>query len=140
MHNVKMEEQFACPVEDLWAVVGTLDRVDWVPGIDSAKLIGDERHMTMAGDQSLVEKIFHHDTANMSIEYGVIESAAGITHHRARLQLAPSASGCSLTWTLEAEPDAFGPIIEQMMRESLTGIHNVLGDQATEISGKQENQ
>jgi len=131
MHNVEMEEEFACTKADLWAVVGTLDRVDWVPGIDSAKLIGDERHMTMAGDQSLVEKIYHHDNTTMTIEYGVIDSAVGITHHRARLQLADSPTGCTLNWKLEAEPDAFGPIIEQMMRESLTGIHTVLGDQAT---------
>ncbi len=131
MHNVEMEEEFACSKEDLWDVVGTLDRVDWVPGIDSAQLIGDERHMTMAGNQSLVEKIYHHDNASMTIKYGVIDSAVGITHHRAQLQLADSATGCTLHWKLEAEPDAFGPVIEQMMRESLTGIHTVLGDQIT---------
>lgn len=131
MHNVEMEEEFACSKADLWAVVGTLDRVDWVPGIDSAQLIDDERHMTMAGNQSLVEKIYHHDNSSMTIEYGVIDSAVGITHHRARLQLADSATGCTLNWKLEAEPDAFGPVIEKMMRESLTGIHAVLGDQTT---------
>jgi len=134
MHNVEMKEEFTCSPGDLWAVVGTLDRVDWVPGIDSAKMIGDERHMTMAGNQSLVEKIYHHDNATMTIKYGVIDSAVGITHHRAQLQLSESPNGCTLNWTLEAEPDAFGPVIEQMMRDSLTGIHAVLGDQAASTS------
>ena len=131
MHNVEMNEQFSCSAADLWSVVGTLDRVDWVPGIDSAELIGDERHMKMAGDQNLVERIFQHDNNTMTIEYGVVQSAVGLKHHRARLQLSANPDGCTLNWTLEAEPDAFGPAIEKMMRDSLVGIHQVLGDQAT---------
>lgn len=136
MHNVEMEEQFDCNADDLWAVVGTLDRVDWVPGIQSAKMIGDERHMTMPGDQALVEKIFHHDKNTMTIEYGVVQSAVGLKHHRARLQIASNTKGCLLNWTLEAEPDAFGPAIEKMMRDSLTGIHQVLADQSTDTNAR----
>ena len=135
MHNVEMNEQFHCSAADVWSVVGTLDRVDWVPGIDAAELIGDERHMQMAGDQALVEKIFHHDNETMTIEYGVIQSAVGLKHHRARLQLSANAEGCTLNWTLEAEPDAFGPTIEKMMRDSLTGIHDILGDLDTDKTG-----
>ncbi len=129
MHHVEMNEQFSCSCADLWSVVGTLDRVDWVPGIDTAELIGDMRHMKMAGDQNLVEQIFHHDNDSMTIEYGVVESAVGLQHHRARLQLLSNPDGCILNWTLEAEPDAFGPAIEKMMRDSLIGIHQILGDQ-----------
>jgi len=126
MQHLTLDEQFTNSAEEVWAVVGVLDRVDWVPGIDSAKMIGDERHMTMNGEQSLVEKIYRHDPQQMQIEYGVIKSAVGITHHRATLALANNDRGCALHWTLEIEPDGFASVVGDMMRASVDGIRAVL--------------
>jgi len=128
MEQLELTEQFTSSADDVWGVIGVLDRVDWVPGIDAAEMHGDERHMTLGGEQSLVEKIYRADDEAMEIEYGVIKSAVGITHHRAHIRLEPGRSGCTLHWQLEIEPDAFKDIIGGMMRDSANGIRRVLGE------------
>lgn len=128
MKHLELTENFTSSADEVWGVIGVLDRVDWVPGIDAAVLKGDERHMTMNGEQSLVEKIYAHDNTKREIEYGVIKSGVGITHHRAHIKLEPTDSGCTLHWTLEIEPDAFKDVVGGMMRSSADGIRQVLGE------------
>ncbi len=131
MQHLELTEHFTSSAEDVWGVIGVLDRVDWVPGIEAAEMKGDERHMTMNGNQSLVEKIYRYDSAAREIEYGVVKSAVGITHHRAHIRLKPTAAGCTLYWTLDIAPDAFMDIVGEMMRASADGIRAVLGESQT---------
>lgn len=128
MQHLELTEHFTSSAADVWAVVGVLDRVDWVPGIQAAEMRGDERHMTMDGVQSLVEKIYRVDENAMEIDYGVIKSAVGITHHRAHIKLEPTATGCTLHWTLAIEPDGFKKVVGGMMQTSANGIRRVLGE------------
>jgi len=86
--------------------------------------------MTMEGQPSLVEKIYAHDNDAREIEYGVIESGVGITHHRAHIRLQATESGCTLHWTLDIEPDAFKDVVGGMMQASVEGIRQVLGEPA----------
>jgi len=130
MQHLELTEHFKSSAEDLWAVIGVLDRVDWVPGIDTAVMKGDERHMTMEGQPPLVEKIYAHDNKAREIEYGVIESGVGITHHRAHIRLQSTETGCTLHWTLDIEPDAFKEVVGGMMQASVDGIRQVLGEPA----------
>ena len=128
MQHLELTEHFMSSGDEVWAVIGVLDRVDWVPGIDSAQMKGDERHMTMEGQPPLVEKIYVHDNDRREIEYGVIQSGVGITHHRAHIKLETAESGCTLHWTLEIEPDGFKDVVGGMMKESVEAIRQVLGE------------
>jgi len=130
MQHLKLTEHFKSTADEVWAVIGVLDRVDWVPGIDTAVMKGDERHMTMEGQPPLVEKIYTHDNNAREIEYGVIESGVGITHHRAHIRLQSTDTGCTLHWTLDIEPDAFKDVVGGMMKASVEGILQVLGEHA----------
>ena len=138
MQHLELTEHFTSSADEVWAVIGVLDRVDWVPGIDSAEMKGDERHMTMQGQPPLVEKIHHHNNETREIKYGVIQSGVGITHHLAHIQLQESNSGCTLHWTLEIEPDGFKDIIGDMMRASAAGIRQVLGESAADSNSSAE--
>ena len=129
MQHLELTEEFKSSIEEVWNIVGVLDRVDWVPGIDAAEMKGDERHMSMGGEQSLIEKIFVHDPEKREIEYGVIQSGVGITHHRAHLRLEETATGCTLHWSLEIEPDGFKDIVGNMMKESADGIRSLLNEE-----------
>ena len=126
MAEVSINQELPFTAEQVWGVVGTLDRTDWVPGVDNAELQGDQRHMSMAGAGKLVETIYLHDTENRVIEYGVTESGVGITHHRARLQIKAGAKNCTIDWTLAVEPDAFAGPIEEVMHASLAQLTAVL--------------
>ena len=130
MHNVELIESFRCPAAALWDIVGTLDRVDWVPSVDRAEMRGTDRHMHMEGAGALVERIYQHEPEARVVEYGVVESAVGITHHRARIEVMDSADGCTLRWALAVEPDAFGPMIESTMQTCLTELHTLLDTEA----------
>ena len=138
MQHLELTEHFMSSADEVWAVIGVLDRVDWVPGIDTAEMKGDERHMTMEGQPPLVEKIHVHDYEAREIEYGVIKSGVGITHHRAHIQLRANETGCTLHWTLDIEPDAFKDVIGGMMQASVDGIRQVLGEPAPQGTAKSD--
>lgn len=129
MAELSIQQDLPFSAAAVWGVVGVLDRVDWVPGIDQAEMKGDQRHMIMAGAGALVETIYKHDTEAMVIEYGVTESSVGITYHRARLALTPAGANCQIDWTLQIEPDAFAGPIKKTMQASLAQLQQVLGEQ-----------
>jgi len=126
--SIKQELPFSA--EKVWGVVGVLDRVDWVPGIDKAEMKGDQRHMHMQGAGDLVETIYLHDPNELVIEYGVTESSVGIEHHRARLAIVAreqnGGQSCEIDWALAVEPDAFAGPIKQTMRASIEQLIHVL--------------
>ena len=127
MAELCIKQELPFSAEQVWGVVGVLDRVDWVPGIDQAEMKGDQRHMHMEGAGDLVETIYHHDPKERVIEYGVTESSVGIQHHRARLAILVSEqNGCEIDWTLAVEPDAFAGPIKQTMRASIKQLIRVL--------------
>lgn len=129
MAELSINQELPFTAAQVWGVVGVLDRVDWVPGIDKAELKGDQRHMVMEGAGALVETIYLHDPDSMVIEYGVTESGVGISYHRARLAITPTDQNCTIDWTLTVEPDAFAGPIKKTMRASLEQMLQILGTQ-----------
>jgi hypothetical protein len=35
---INLEQDFACPAQTLWQILGQPDRVDWVPGVAGCQL------------------------------------------------------------------------------------------------------
>ncbi len=114
----------------VWAIVGDVTRIDWVPVITHCTLQGDVRTMTMTGVGEVQERILRRDPATMQLEYGLINNPR-VTVHHARLQVRPHAAGCELVWITQIEPDALEPLIAAGMDASLTALRALVAGTQT---------
>lgn len=122
MATVTKHLQFPVPAADLWAIVGNVTRIDWVPVITSCTLDGDVRSMEMAGVGTVQERIYTRDADGMLLEYGLINRPA-VALHKASLQVLPlDANSCELRWSTQIEPDALQPLIEGGMQSALDAL------------------
>jgi hypothetical protein len=129
MATVTKHLHFPIPAQDLWAIVGNVTRIDWVPVITSCTLEGDVRTMEMAGVGTVQERILRRDTDKMVLEYSLINRPA-VTLHKATLQVlaagSDSGTGCELRWSTQIEPDALEPLIEGGMQSALDALSQLV--------------
>ncbi len=125
--TVKLDESFASEPDALWQIVGDVCRADWVPAVTSITVDGDIRRMQMAGAGTVAEQIFERDETARRLVYGVVESDAPLTHHRASLEVLAGEDGSRLVWETEVEPEAVVPFIRQAMAASVARLRELLG-------------
>ncbi len=124
---IQLSEELPFTLQDVWTVIGDPRRADWVPSVTSIEYADNRRTMAMQGAGTITEEIFALDDTNHCIEYGVVESAAPLKHHRAKMQLtALTEQSTRLDWQTEIKPDAFGEFIEQGMQGGIQGLLTVL--------------
>ena len=66
---VIIDHKFAVAPETLWEILGTPDRVDWVPGVTSCSFDGEVRSLDLPGAGAIKERILRHDNDARIIEY-----------------------------------------------------------------------
>ena len=76
---VKFDHQFNASAEQLWAIVGTPDRVDWVPGAESCAFDGEVRSLHLPGAGDIKERILAHDPDTKTMEYSCFETPAPLS-------------------------------------------------------------
>ena len=84
---VVIDHEFAVPPEALWEILGTPDRVDWVPGVTSCDFDGEVRSLVLPGAGAIKERILKHDDAARVLEYSCL---------RARVLSSPTRLGSRL--------------------------------------------
>ena len=72
--TVIIDHHFNAPADQLWDILGTPDRVDWVPGVEHCALEGDVRSLTLPGAGDIKERILFHSHARRIIEYSCFEA------------------------------------------------------------------
>ena len=130
MKTVKIEEELAYPLEDVWAIFADVTRSDWVPAVDSITERDGVRSFTMGGIGEVQEKILMLDNENHCLQYSAIKTPTPLEHHLATIQLTASKNGCHFTWKTEIAPDQFSPAIEHGMSISFEGLKQVLAKSA----------
>ena len=114
MATVKKEVHIERPPDAVWAVVGDLGSLSWVPGITKSTLEGDTRTCSLEGDGALTEKILLVDAAARRYEYTITESPMPISSHQASMEVVPDGTGSRLIWATEVEPDDLAPIFDSV--------------------------
>lgn len=124
--GIEIEHDFAAEADQVWAIVGVPDRVDWVPGIEGCVYDGEVRRFNLPGAGQLAERIVQLDDEARFISYSVIESTPPLDAHLASIQVVATDAGCRMVWRTEVEPAAVEPFIEQSMQLALKQIHHIL--------------
>ena len=118
-------EFFVAPVA-LWEILGTPDRVDWVPGVKSCSFDGEVRSLDLPGAGAIKERILRLDNEAMALEYSCFESPGNLESHRAQMQVTPTNTGCRLVWQASVEPVAIEPFIKGSMEGCIVRLEEML--------------
>lgn len=128
MKTVKIEENLAYPLDEVWKIFADVTRSDWVPAVDSISEKNGIRSFTMEGIGEVQEKIITLDNQNHCLQYSAIKTPNPLQHHLATIKLSAHELGCHFCWITEIEPDEFSVAIEHGMSVSFEGLKKVLAN------------
>jgi len=111
--------------DEVWALVGDFGGLDkWLPGVESCRLEGDDRHLAMMG-MEITERLVHKDDDARSITYSIVAGVPGVEKHEATLTVGPDGDGSKVTWDVEAD-DAMTDMFVQIYQQGLEAMKKSL--------------
>jgi len=124
---ILIDHEFAVAPAVLWGILGTPDRVDWVPGLTSCSFDGEVRSLVLPGAGAIKERILRHDNEKRILEYACFESPGGLESHHARMEIIEAETGCRLYWETTVAPVAIEPFIKGSMDGCISRLEELLG-------------
>ncbi|MDG0969091.1 MAG: SRPBCC family protein [Porticoccaceae bacterium] len=126
---IKIEHHLLFSADEVWRVLGTPDRVDWVPGVKSCLFDGEVRCLDLPGAGTIKERILLRDNSIRRIEYSCFESPGALLSHHASMQIIESENGCTLHWEANVEPVEIENFVKPSMQGSLDQLEKVLSSE-----------
>lgn len=124
---VIINQQLKFDPEKVWAIVGTPDRVDWVPGVKNCVFDGEVRTLSLPGAGRIKERILSRNTESMTMEYSCVESPIPLEQHHAHIEVRAAPGGCELIWTTTVKPEENEKFILQSKQGAITQLLEILG-------------
>ena len=123
---IKIDIPLSFTADQVWAVVGTPDRVDWVPGVESCTFRDGVRSLVLPGAGAIKERILSLDHSVRKIEYSCFESPGALKSHHAAMHVVESNKGCRLLWEASVEPVGIESFVNASMRAALIQLKKIL--------------
>jgi carbon monoxide dehydrogenase subunit G len=109
------------PPDEVWAKVGDFGGVaDFLPGIDTFRLEGDDRVIGMFG-MEIRERLVSRDDATRTITYTIVDGVP-VESHQATMKVEPDGDGSKVTWSFSCSPDEMAPIFGDTYKAGLAAI------------------
>lgn len=109
------------PAEEVWAVVGDFGGIgEWMPGVESCVVDGDERILTMLGMQ-ITERLESRDPDTRKLVYAIV-GGIPVGNHRATITVTEVGSGSLVSWEVEVEPDDMTDLMHQTYQGALGAL------------------
>jgi polyketide cyclase/dehydrase/lipid transport protein len=96
--------------------------------VTATQLHGNVRTVAFVNGAVAKEILVDADDHRRRLVYSVIDSALGLTHHQATVEVvsADGSGGCEFVWTTDVLPHEAAPTIEAMMSEGAAAIARTL--------------
>jgi carbon monoxide dehydrogenase subunit G len=114
------------PADAVWAVAGDFGGIgDWMPGIESCVVDGDDRILKMMG-MEITERLQGRDDDTREIIYGIV-GGVPVGSHKATITVVPEGNDSLVTWDVEVEPDDMTEMMQGIYQQSLQALKDHLG-------------
>ena len=123
---VNIDHEFKASAEALWEILGTPDRVDWVPGVTSCTFDGEVRSLDLPGAGAIKERILTHDNDARIMEYSCFESPGPLESHWAKMEITATDYGSRLQWQVRVKPTVIEPFIKGSMEGCISRLEEML--------------
>lgn len=103
-----MSRELPASADDVWKLAGGFEGMhEWHPAVESSKIDGRTRRLTLAGGRELVEELVRRDDTGHSYTYRIVDAGPlPVADYEAtiRVERAPAGNGSKLTWESRFEP------------------------------------
>ena len=123
MGTGRAEIDIESPPEKVWALIGDFGGIgDWMPGIDSCRVEGDDRILETLG-MTITEHLVSKDDAGRALTYSITDGAP-VESHEAVITVVPKGAGAHVTWAVEALPDEMAALMATVYQQALDALKN----------------
>ena len=120
MGEARAETTIDRNADEVWATVGDFGRLDWMPGIESCRVEGDDRFISMFG-MEITERQLRRDDAARTLTYGIVGGPVQVEKHEATITVTPQGDASHVTWDVETDDH-----MVEMMQGSYQGALDAL--------------
>ena len=120
MGEARAETTINKPADEVWSTIGDFGGLDWMPGIDSCRVEGDDRILEMFGMQ-ITERQLRRDDAGRTYTYGIVGAPVQVEKHEATITVNPQGDASHVTWDVVTDDH-----MVEMMHGSYQGALDAL--------------
>jgi carbon monoxide dehydrogenase subunit G len=107
--------------DEVWAVIGDFGGIgDWMPGIDSCRVEGEDRILEMMG-MVITERLVSKDDGARVLTYSITEGAP-VETHQGVITVTPTGPTSHVTWDVDATPDEMADVMATIYQQSLEAL------------------
>jgi carbon monoxide dehydrogenase subunit G len=120
------EIEIGKPPEEVWAVVGDFGAIaEWMPGVESCVVDGDDRILKMH-DTHITERLQSRDEDARVLVYGIV-GGVPVGNHRATITVSQTRGGSLVVMDVEVEPDDMTDLMHHTYESALQALKDHLG-------------
>ena len=120
MGTARAETTIAKPADQVWGVVGNFGELGWMPGVDSCRLEGDDRVISMFG-MEITERQLERDDAGRTLTYGIVGGPVQVEKHEATITVNPQGDSSHVTWDVDTD-DGMTEMMQKTYQGSLDAL------------------
>jgi mxaD protein len=125
MGKARAEIDINRPPDAVWTVAGDFSGIgQWMPGIESCHMDGDDRVLKMMG-MEIIERLERRDDEARELVYCIV-GGVPVVNHKATITVMAQGDGSSVTWDVEVEPDEMTDLMHQVYQQSLQALKDHL--------------
>jgi carbon monoxide dehydrogenase subunit G len=126
MGSASTEIEIGKPPEEVWAVVGDFGAIaEWMPGVESCVVDGDDRILKMR-DTRITERLQNRDEDARVLVYGIV-GGIPLGNHRATITVSQTRGGSLVVMDVEVEPDDMTDLMHRTYEGALQALKDHLG-------------
>jgi carbon monoxide dehydrogenase subunit G len=107
--------------DEVWATIGDFGGIaDWMPGIESCRVEGENRILAMTGMEITERLVSNSDDAHTQT-YCIV-SGVPVESHQATITVTADGDGSRVTWDVEAQPDEMTGVMQGIYQQTLDAL------------------
>ena len=107
--------------DEVWATIGDFGGIaDWMPGIESCRVEGENRILAMTGMEITERLVSNSDDAHTQT-YCIV-SGVPVESHQATITVTADGAGSRVTWDVEAQPDEMTGVMQGIYQQTLDAL------------------
>jgi len=107
--------------DEVWATIGDFGGIaDWMPGIESCRVEGENRILAMTG-MEITERLVSNSDDARTQTYRIV-SGVPVESHQATITVTADGAGSRVTWDVEAQPDEMTGVMQGIYQQTLDAL------------------
>ncbi|MGA7418423.1 MAG: SRPBCC family protein [Acidimicrobiales bacterium] len=107
--------------DEVWAVIGNFGGIgDWMPGIESCRVEGDDRILAMSG-MEVTERLVNNSDDAHTQTYAITDGVP-VEFHQATITVTADGDGSRVTWDVDARPDEMCGVMQGLYQQTLEAL------------------